>query len=1615
MRKYPIIQIAFFLLFFPLSQVGIRAIELPEKPRYLWRKKIPLSIPNDPLVIDLDGDEILEIVCSDIEGHLVVLSAETGKIVWKINLEQNATISPPVAGDFTGNQSVDIVVGTNTGNLYLVDGATGKIISKNNLGNMITLAPSLIPLKSTGDECKAGVIISNDKGDVVFYEFIKAASPEQGTEDSFVATMHWMVSVGARITTPVSVGPVTGTNAMNVVVGTSSGDLWILDRDDPNAQIHFANHTNRSIATIPGLAQIQGDEKREIVFGDLAGNLNVLYYSQGKFQRLWKKDSPLYEAPLQTLIIHDFNQDGIDDIITLTKTYLFAFNGATGESLWEKDRITISHNVNADPAFVLSPEGGPLVIYGNERNGCFFLDPLEKNPLPQYIILESSFEKPLLTFNAGEKRETHLLLISEKTSLFRVLKLDIPLAPRVVSWECRGGNQFRTCRIDPAYNAFHGLQQERTKNLLLTYLNQAQKAQDEKNWTQAFSSSGLYLSIQPDNKKAKWIHIYSYIHLNLLVLSLLTVSGAILVVFLTIKIVRIITMFRLISKAQDHLQRQELQQAATCYRRVLARNPGNPGVTRALGKVLVKLGQYQKENIPIYEKLYEWEPENRETIKALACAYTYSQVLEDKALEIYKKSYNLFEDPSPIDLLMGKVYFMKKEYEKAGKHIRNALRKGLTDVDTYNCLADIYLAQKYHTHKALPVFKQVYEIRKNDQEFLEAFCNAYIDAKITDDPRVKLLCQKVIKGNPEYLPAYIHLAKIYIQEMNGKDAAECAHRILEIDPDNKDGLLLLSQYYIMEKRKDEEALDIYHKTLEHHPEDNEVLKIIAHIYFEKHRFDEEAHKIYHRSFRHNPMDVSTLLALAQLARITQDHDLAITSIEKLVDLGQFTNDLLMQLASSYRIKRYTEPRAEKVYQAVLKAYPEDKDFLLLFTEVCLKQGRTDASLTHYYENSLKLYPDRDDIGRQLLRTYIQNKKYDAASNLARSFRSKYPEDEEISRLRALADLQSNRWDEAIAEYKEILSKNPQDSEALVNMALAYAQKKLTTDTAYNLYEKALKNSPENEMLHRMLGSSLITRGRVNEGLKEFDKAILISPKALDSVIDDSLFLLTENPECVPLRWFLCDQMIDAYRFREAMDQLQILFEDDPSQIIQIIPYYKKILDKDPQNAIAHLRYGIFQKILGYLDEARSSMEHAYQLMPTDPEIQKELGELYEMILEEGENIEIRFRLGKLYMFFSEYDNAISCFQKTSQDFRWESESIKYLGKCFVQKGMSDLALQEFKKLTIDDELKEILYELAQHYEAKNDLVGAKQVYKQLFAADINFRNVKAKFELLAGSTSDPMVFEKTTIINSLSEKAKMRYELLEELGRGSMGIVYRAKDNELDEIVALKILPDNLSNNPEALYRFKSEARSARRLSHKNIVRIHDIGEEMGRKYISMEFVDGTDLKRMFREKSGRIPMENILNYMIVTAQALDYAHSIGIVHRDIKPANIMISKDGEIKISDFGIAKMLESADATMIGSVIGTPLYMSPEQVRGLPVDNRADIYSLGITIYELLNGKPPFFEGDLAYQHLNIDPKPIKGMQPHLQEIIFKCLKKNPNERWQDAEEFAGALKNFLETLP
>ncbi len=258
------------------------------------------------------------------------------------------------------------------------------------------------------------------------------------------------------------------------------------------------------------------------------------------------------------------------------------------------------------------------------------------------------------------------------------------------------------------------------------------------------------------------------------------------------------------------------------------------------------------------------------------------------------------------------------------------------------------------------------------------------------------------------------------------------------------------------------------------------------------------------------------------------------------------------------------------------------------------------------------------------------------------------------------------------------------------------------------------------------------------------------------------------------------------------------------------------------------------------------------------------------------------------------------------------------------------------------------------------------------------------------------------------------YKILEHLGGGGMGVVYKARDLRLDRFVALKFLPPELLRDPEAKTRFIHEAKAASALQHDNICTIHDVDEgPEGRLFICMDLYDGETLKK--RIGRGPLPVAVALDIAVQVARGLAKAHEAGMVHRDIKPANIMVTAEGEAKVLDFGLAKLARQTKLTREGSTLGTVAYMSPEQARGDEVDSRSDIWSLGVVLYEMIAGQPPFtseYEQALIYSILNDDVRPVAAMDPRLEGVIRKALHKDPSARYQSMEELECALKNLKE---
>lgn len=391
-------------------------------------------------------------------------------------------------------------------------------------------------------------------------------------------------------------------------------------------------------------------------------------------------------------------------------------------------------------------------------------------------------------------------------------------------------------------------------------------------------------------------------------------------------------------------------------------------------------------------------------------------------------------------------------------------------------------------------------------------------------------------------------------------------------------------------------------------------------------------------------------------------------------------------------------------------------------------------------------------------------------------------------------------------------------------------------------------------------------------------------------------------------------------------------------------------------------------------------------------------------------------------------------EKTKEKVEADSvETNKMLGLSFQQQGMLDLALEKFRSIPLEEEgAKELLYNLGLDFERKRQFSKALATYRRITEDGKNFKDLDERIPRLKGAEAT-MIFGPgagshpgdigATLMDTDTKPTLGRYEVTGELGRGAMGVVYKGEDPKIHRTVAIKTV--RLSDFDEELLdemkeRFFREAESAGLLTHPNIVTIYDAGEEHDLAYIAMEFLEGHDLEEVVKQ-GKRLPLKEILHMVAQVADALSYAHGKGIVHRDIKPANIMqLDGTNSVKVTDFGIAR-ITSSSKTKTGVVLGTPSYMSPEQVAGKKVDGRSDIFSLGVVLFELLSGQKPFRGDDMTSLMYHIAREPHaspRSINPRIpavvEKIIDRALEKDVDKRYQDAGHLSRHLKQVLARL-
>lgn len=380
-----------------------------------------------------------------------------------------------------------------------------------------------------------------------------------------------------------------------------------------------------------------------------------------------------------------------------------------------------------------------------------------------------------------------------------------------------------------------------------------------------------------------------------------------------------------------------------------------------------------------------------------------------------------------------------------------------------------------------------------------------------------------------------------------------------------------------------------------------------------------------------------------------------------------------------------------------------------------------------------------------------------------------------------------------------------------------------------------------------------------------------------------------------------------------------------------------------------------------------------------------------------------------------------------------AESNRMLGLAFQGQGQLDMAFDKFRKCPMDEGLMENLYNLALDYERKRQFNKAEAVYRYMADFNLGFRDLAQKLArakqmsetVLLGGSKGSAIGGTVILENGQVEKPMLgRYQVEKELGKGAMGVVYLGRDPKINRVVAIKTMAlsqefdeDELADVKERFFR---EAETAGRLNHPNIVTMYDAGEEHDLAYIAMEFLKGKDLVPQTKP-GGLLPLERAVSVVARVADALDYAHQNNVVHRDIKPANIMYEPESDqVKVTDFGIARITDSSK-TKTGMVLGTPSYMSPEQLAGKKIDGRSDIFSLGVTLYQMVSGQLPFVGESMAQLMFKIANEPAPDISaikpdlpPALVAVIEKSLVKDPAQRYQRGAEMAADLRACLAQL-
>lgn len=636
-----------------------------------------------------------------------------------------------------------------------------------------------------------------------------------------------------------------------------------------------------------------------------------------------------------------------------------------------------------------------------------------------------------------------------------------------------------------------------------------------------------------------------------------------------------------------------------------------------------------------------------------------------------------------------------------------------------------------------------------------------------------------------------------------------------------------------------------------------------------------------------------------------------------------------------------------------------------------------------------------------------------------SLRTQFPRNVRVQRRHAEALAAANRHEEAAEVFQNLLRESREDDDLVLQMAMTNARLGRRDRQHLRTAQRAVELRPDDPDLLLHLAAILLDSGQTLPAVEKLDWLLENYPGAaprVQALLEQFRTLTTEDGALLLVQ---ARVHIKSGRVDQAIATLARLQGNYQRHFGELLNCYSELTDVAPDNPRPYVDRAILYRLSGRIDEAIEDLATAHVLAPDNSDILSEFADTLAQKIKHFGNYtaDTAVQCGEMYTRLGEDDAAFEMAEIALAAESNNPDALSLLARLQLNTGDLHNGWATMRRAPLDLEMLPMLQELArafsedeEHDLAADVLTAAMEVagpQRELL------EQLRALYKEQARSTAGASQRQK--IYGALSEKARGRYELREHIATGAMGIVYKAYDRELDEIVVLKVLPEHFGRDPEALALFRNEAKAARKLAHPHICRIHDIGEEDGRKHISMEYVPGGDLRTLLKNHPGGLTPEEAIRIAREAARALGHAHGEGVLHRDIKAANILLTSSGRVKLSDFGIAALTEAASNMMTGAeaastVVGTPIYMSPEQFEFVRLTPASDLYSLGILFYEMLSGAPPFTRGSISYHHRFTEPAPLTNIDPALWQIVAKLLKKNARERYQNAAQFLTALDEY-----